>query len=768
MSASSVRIVMILGCIGTLNLGTEASASTTPDKSSSAEPPREGAGEQPPWIGELIGKVEALRGLKAKRPIDIRVVARGPFLEALHATVSTSHDSRNQRELAGWLAFGFAEGDMAAGQVLREVRDETIAGFYDSDSKVLWVQQGSKAKSPLSQIGAADWTRVVLAHEITHALQDQWFDLSEKLEKATTRDQAEAIRSLVEGDAMVVSYLYEAEQTHKPASEFLAEIAAAVAVLPPEVLLRASGNSEKILSAPAIMRRELLFPYGEGFAFVEQLYRSGGFSLIDKAFASPPVSTAQILHPADYLAGRFPATVDAPIVPTGQEKIMSSSLGALGMEVLLLKMLPELKAKAMASACLGDAYTISQAPDHELALQWVTTWENESRAADFDQVLSGVVAQWPAVIGTGGWLPAAAWTKRFGDRVVLVRGIAKAQVAAALAAMPALVHAPPPPRPPLGDVKLVEGPTMSSDAQMVGGRYGSPSLGVYGKLPDGFTGAEGGKGGGLSIHGKPGQPLAAAHLNLLPQRPSSEQRLAVYTLMANMTAYALHFPALGEGSQEEIVDVGWAKGFAKDWVIPNGPKLRIVLLPACSEQATYALSEIWMTDAGRNGIDAWVKSLDVSEASKASACRIPGRPGLVAAAIPSAGQSVAGRSSESPGVASASEGEHPEGFLSKDVIKQIVHQHRSEVRSCYEAQLQGNPTLQGKIVVVFTIGGSGEVLDASVKETTISDQQVESCVTGVVRLWKFPEPTGHGLVKVSYPFVFRPREGVSPSLTAGY
>jgi hypothetical protein len=57
--------------------------------------------------------------------------------------------------------------------------------------------------------------------------------------------------------------------------------------------------------------------------------------------------------------------------------------------------------------------------------------------------------------------------------------------------------------------------------------------------------------------------------------------------------------------------------------------------------------------------------------------------------------------------------------------------------------------------VKFTIGKTGTVVAATVQETTLSDRQVEQCITGAVMKWTFPKPTGEGIVTISYPFVFK-------------
>jgi len=95
-----------------------------------------------------------------------------------------------------------------------------------------------------------------------------------------------------------------------------------------------------------------------------------------------------------------------------------------------------------------------------------------------------------------------------------------------------------------------------------------------------------------------------------------------------------------------------------------------------------------------------------------------------------------------------------EGQLNKDAIKALVQKHRAEIKQCYEAGLTDNPSLAGKVVVDFTIGSTGEVTEASVKESTLGREDIDACLVSVVDGWRFDPPKGGGFVRVTYPFIF--------------
>lgn len=95
-----------------------------------------------------------------------------------------------------------------------------------------------------------------------------------------------------------------------------------------------------------------------------------------------------------------------------------------------------------------------------------------------------------------------------------------------------------------------------------------------------------------------------------------------------------------------------------------------------------------------------------------------------------------------------------EGSLDPEIIKRVVRQHRRELKACYEAELQKNPALAGEVRVKFTISGTGRVVAALVQDSSLGSAPVETCVTGKIRRWIFPEPHKGGIVVVRYPFRF--------------
>lgn len=98
------------------------------------------------------------------------------------------------------------------------------------------------------------------------------------------------------------------------------------------------------------------------------------------------------------------------------------------------------------------------------------------------------------------------------------------------------------------------------------------------------------------------------------------------------------------------------------------------------------------------------------------------------------------------------------GGLTADEVGRIIRRHWNEIKYCYEKELNKDPNLYGKVSVFFVIGPVGDVVEASVKESTMNSAPVEQCMVSQVRRWKFPSPRGGGVVQVNYPFIFKQQE----------
>ncbi|MCC7381234.1 MAG: AgmX/PglI C-terminal domain-containing protein [Deltaproteobacteria bacterium] len=94
------------------------------------------------------------------------------------------------------------------------------------------------------------------------------------------------------------------------------------------------------------------------------------------------------------------------------------------------------------------------------------------------------------------------------------------------------------------------------------------------------------------------------------------------------------------------------------------------------------------------------------------------------------------------------------GFLSREEILKVVNAGISDIQRCYERELMKSPDLAGKVVFDWVISPSGSVESTRVRSSTVRSEGVTACISGVIKGWHFPKPTG-GSVKVTFPFTFR-------------
>ena len=243
----------------------------------------EASGEPPPLSGpirEMLEEVAAARGLEAPTNLRMEVVAPEDMVEVYTGRVADEDRETLQEGGALYQLLGYIE----PGENLWDVTlstAELIAGFYSFRDKTLWVVTDKDSVDPDS---LSKDERATLAHEMAHAIQDYHFDLLAGGRRiAPTHDGGLAWRSVVEGDAMLTTSLWQGHVSLRPAGG-----------LGGPVLLLANLNQEQI--DPQILR-VISFPYLSGAIAMRDLAFREGPEALNGLFAIPPPSTAHILHP---------------------------------------------------------------------------------------------------------------------------------------------------------------------------------------------------------------------------------------------------------------------------------------------------------------------------------------------------------------------------------------------------------------------------------------------------------------------------------------
>lgn len=265
-----------------------------------------------------------------------------------------------------------------------------VAGYYSPADDALFVVSRS------GTLGVTE--RATFAHEYVHALQDQHFDLEGLgIDDATNGDRAFAIRSLVEGDATIAQTEWLLAHLSREELLQLAKEASDPAAL--AVLAR----------APAILREFALFPYQAGSAFAGALRASGGWPAVDAAYADPPASTEQLIHPERYLERDPPTDVAfdaAPLTGAGWSVVTDDTMGEFLVDVWLREGgVRAAAARASAAGWDGDRVVLADGPGGASAVVLRTTWDSPADAAEFaaavEEALDGYAFD-HVVIGRSG------------------------------------------------------------------------------------------------------------------------------------------------------------------------------------------------------------------------------------------------------------------------------------------------------------------------------------------------------------------------------
>ena len=171
-----------------------------------------------------------------------------------------------------------------------------LAGFYDPRQKDMVIIERPIPANPMVNPRLLEFalklsTAGVLAHELTHALQDQHFDIT--AEQKATRGNADrelALRALLEGDATLSGFCSVVGRADDPTIDYFLDNSADASVI---FLGSAEGLGVQ-------MRKLLIFPYLDGARFVAAGYHRGGWAAVDAIYRNPPQSTRQIIHPELY------------------------------------------------------------------------------------------------------------------------------------------------------------------------------------------------------------------------------------------------------------------------------------------------------------------------------------------------------------------------------------------------------------------------------------------------------------------------------------
>jgi hypothetical protein len=295
---------------------------------------------------EVLHQMSELTGLKLLTPLKKSLRSR----EQIRAYVinEMKEDKDEAERYAGERsaeAFGLLPKGFDLDNFMIDLLTEQIAGLYDPKTHEFYVADW---------IPAAD-QKMVMAHELTHALQDQHFKIDNWVKAARPNDDAELAReSVLEGSAMAAMVDYLLQGTGRSLQD--------LPDIDPSMLVGDMESTPMLKKAPPFLRDALIFPYLDGLNFSAAVVRPKGWDALSGIFAKPPISTQQIMHPATYFSFRVPPKADLPSLDKdlGADwvRLEDNLMGEFGWKEVLKQFIGEDRATPLAAAWSSDRYIL--------------------------------------------------------------------------------------------------------------------------------------------------------------------------------------------------------------------------------------------------------------------------------------------------------------------------------------------------------------------------------------------------------------------------
>jgi hypothetical protein len=353
-------------------------------------------------IDLTMQQLSEARGLAIKREVAGRKLNRDEVIKLIMAKTERELP-KGVLEAQGHVLRGLGltkpDYDFVGG--IYDLLRNNVAGFYEQHDEAMYLLDD------LNESGAHE----TLVHELEHALQDQHFDLKSMLKYTPgDTDRIAAAHALCEGDA--TSAMFEVSL----GSAFhVSERTLRMAMVASVALVEGGADTPRILQA------SLVAPYVDGFKFVQDLRRRGGWKAVDFAFRNLPKSTEQLLHLDKFDKREPPIIVPEPPMPApGFQKRDADVLGEQGLRMVFEQWALNKDASAAAAGWGGDRYLIASRGD-DIAIAWHVRFDDEAEAKEAAALMSAKHAACTERSNLGPF----AWEHR-GDAIAIAAGPFKA------------------------------------------------------------------------------------------------------------------------------------------------------------------------------------------------------------------------------------------------------------------------------------------------------------------------------------------------------
>ena len=315
-------------------------------------------------VDSLVPAVERAAHMKFRQPPQVAMRSREQVRAYLAAKLDAElPESRARGMEAAYRLFGLLPDSVRLRPLLLDLLSEQVIGYYDADSARLFAVDGS----PRDQL------RLVMAHEMVHALQGQYLPLDSIFHDLHSNDRLTAAQAILEGQATVASInIYTRDAGSSADDDFWSVYGDQV---------REQQAAMPVFSrAPLVIREGLIFPYVAGAEFMHWWMTSSGHADTLPYGPRMPSSTEQVLHPDRYARGDAPIGI---VIDSTGPAMHEDVLGEMETRVLLAQVAGRTRPEDLpAVGWGGDRYRVVSAPEGA-ALIWYVVFDDPAAAARF-------------------------------------------------------------------------------------------------------------------------------------------------------------------------------------------------------------------------------------------------------------------------------------------------------------------------------------------------------------------------------------------------
>ena len=331
----------------------------------------------PPQIAEVEHEVEQVRGLHYLHPVVVQEITDAQIDRRLAAAFSDTYPvTYYARRSAAWGTIGVIPPGTDLRAAIKNFESGQVVGFYDPDSKRLVFVGSGDADLSVDE-------RFTLAHELTHALDDQHFDLRrlDGIAAACEDEDFQAALGAIEGNAQ---YTAAEVLLHMPGGLDLGDLIGSLL----------AGGSRELPGVPPFLSALELWPYTTGLAFMQAEATAGGEAAVDQVLRHFPSTTEQVIHPDAYPSD-VPAPVDVPdltpaLGPTWGD-LDAMQVGEEWLTAMLDLRLDDATAASAADGWDGGVYR-AWTDGKAVAVVLATAWDSEADATAFATAMTTWIA----------------------------------------------------------------------------------------------------------------------------------------------------------------------------------------------------------------------------------------------------------------------------------------------------------------------------------------------------------------------------------------